>query len=58
MLCAGAVHSPHLLQLSGIGAAETLRHHDIPVRAELSGVGQNLQVHMFKLVNCVEIEIV
>lgn len=45
VLCAGAVHSPHLLQLSGIGAAETLRRHDIPVRAELEGVGQNLQDH-------------
>ena len=44
VLCAGAVHTPHLLQLSGIGDGDTLRHHDVPVRAELSGVGQNLQV--------------
>ena len=43
-MCAGAVHTPHLLQLSGIGNGETLRHNDVKVRADLPGVGQNLQV--------------
>ncbi len=43
IMCAGAVHTPHLLQLSGIGNGETLRHHDVRVRADLPGVGQNLQ---------------
>jgi choline dehydrogenase-like flavoprotein len=43
-MCAGAVHTPHLLQLSGIGNGDTLRHHDVEVRVELPGVGQNLQV--------------
>lgn len=43
-MCAGAVHTPQLLQLSGVGDSETLRRHDIVVRSELPGVGQNLQV--------------
>lgn len=45
VMCAGAVHTPHLLQLSGIGNGDTLRHHDVEVRVELPGVGQNLQDH-------------
>ncbi len=48
-MCAGAVHTPHLLQLSGIGNGDTLRHHDVEVRAELPGVGQNLQVRTLLL---------
>ena len=44
LLCAGAIHSPHLLQLSGVGPAATLRQHGIPVVADLPGVGANLQV--------------
>jgi len=43
-MCTGAVHTPHLLQLSGIGNGDTLRQHDVEVRADLPGVGQNLQV--------------
>ena len=43
-MCAGAVHTPHLLQLSGIGNGDTLRHNEIKVHADLQGVGQNLQV--------------
>lgn len=43
LLCAGAIHSPHLLQLSGVGPAATLRQHDIQVVADLPGVGANLQ---------------
>ena len=44
IMCAGAVHTPHLLQLSGIGNGESLRHHDVKVHADLPGVGENLQV--------------
>ncbi|NNG03551.1 MAG: choline dehydrogenase, partial [Inquilinus sp.] len=46
ILAAGAVGSPHLLQLSGIGPGTLLREHGIPVRHELSGVGGNLQDHL------------
>lgn len=43
VLCGGAFNSPQLLMLSGIGPAETLRTHGIPVRVDLPGVGRNLQ---------------
>lgn len=46
ILCAGAVDSPRLLMLSGIGPAEHLRDHGITVKADLAGVGQNLQDHL------------
>lgn len=46
VLAAGAVGSPHLLQLSGIGPAELLRTHGIDVVADLPGVGENLQDHL------------
>lgn len=46
VLCAGAIGSPNLLMLSGIGAADELRAHDIPVLADLPGVGKNLQDHV------------
>ncbi len=46
ILSAGAIGSPQLLQLSGIGPAELLRSHDIPVVADLPGVGENLQDHL------------
>ena len=49
-MCAGAVHTPHLLQLSGIGNGETLRHHEVKVRADLPGVGQNLQASLPNLI--------
>jgi choline dehydrogenase len=45
LLAAGAFGSPKLLMLSGIGPAEHLRRFDIPVEADLPGVGQNLQDH-------------
>ena len=45
ILSAGAVGSPHLLMLSGIGPADHLRAHGIDVVADLSGVGQNLNDH-------------
>ena len=46
LLCAGAVNSPQLLQLSGIGPAALLRQHGIEVVADLPGVGANLQDHL------------
>ncbi|KAK0228106.1 hypothetical protein IW262DRAFT_1455299 [Armillaria fumosa] len=42
---AGAVHSPHILMLSGVGPAEHLREHNIPVVHDLAGVGINLVDH-------------
>ena len=46
VVCAGAIESPRLLMLSGIGRAEHLRAHGIDVVADLPGVGQNLQDHL------------
>jgi choline dehydrogenase len=46
ILSAGALMSPQLLQLSGIGPAELLKRHGIAVVHELKGVGQNLQDHL------------
>ena len=46
LLAAGAIASPQLLQLSGIGAADALKAHDIPIKHALTGVGQNLQDHL------------
>ena len=46
ILCGGAINSPQLLMLSGIGPADHLREHGIPVVADLPGVGDNLQDHL------------
>jgi choline dehydrogenase len=46
ILASGAIGSPQLLQLSGIGPAELLRDHGIPVVHDLKGVGENLQDHL------------
>jgi choline dehydrogenase len=43
VLCGGAFNTPQLLMLSGIGPAAQLRTHGIPVRADIAGVGRNLQ---------------
>ena len=45
IVCGGAIGSPQLLMLSGIGPAEHLRTLDIPVHCDLPGVGANLQDH-------------
>jgi choline dehydrogenase len=45
ILAAGAVASPHLLQLSGIGPGQLLAQHGIEVVHDLAGVGLNLQDH-------------
>ncbi|MBS1789417.1 MAG: choline dehydrogenase [Acidobacteria bacterium] len=46
ILSGGAINSPQTLMLSGIGSAEHLRALDIPVVADLPGVGQNLFDHL------------
>ncbi len=46
LLAAGAIGSPQLLELSGIGAGAVLQRHGIEVRHELPGVGENLQDHL------------
>ncbi len=46
ILAAGAINSPKLLQLSGIGNADLLQEHGIDVVANRKGVGQNLQDHL------------
>jgi choline dehydrogenase len=46
VLCAGAIGSPQILQLSGIGPAALLRQHGIDVVVDLPGVGANLQDHL------------
>ena len=45
ILCAGAVASPQLLMLSGIGPADQLNALNIPLTAPLPGVGQNMRDH-------------
>ncbi|WP_420004867.1 GMC family oxidoreductase [Arenibacterium sp. LLYu02] len=46
VLAAGAINSPKLLELSGIGRAEVLGAHGIEVQHAMAGVGENLQDHL------------
>ncbi|MEQ8392526.1 MAG: GMC family oxidoreductase N-terminal domain-containing protein [Thalassospira sp.] len=46
ILSAGAIGSPQILKLSGIGPAQELRDHGIAVKHDLPGVGENLQDHL------------
>ncbi len=46
ILAGGAINSPQLLLLSGVGPADHLREHGIALAADLPGVGQNLQDHL------------
>jgi choline dehydrogenase-like flavoprotein len=46
ILAAGAINTPQLLMLSGLGPADHLREHGIAVLADLPGVGTNLQDHL------------
>jgi len=46
ILCGGAVQTPQLLQLSGIGPAKILREHKIHARIDAPEVGENLQDHL------------
>ena len=47
ILSAGAIHSPQLLLLSGIGERAALDRHGIPCKHDLPGVGRNYQDHLF-----------
>ncbi len=46
ILCGGAINSPQLLMLSGIGPADHLREHGIALAHDLPGVGAKLQDHL------------
>ena len=46
IVCGGAINSPHLLMVSGIGPADHLRESGIHVMHDLPGVGANLQDHL------------
>ncbi|MDX1883856.1 GMC family oxidoreductase [Mycolicibacterium sp. 120270] len=46
ILSAGAIGSPHLMQVSGLGPAALLTRHQVPVTVDLPGVGENLQDHL------------
>ncbi len=46
IVCGGAINTPQVLQLSGIGNAADLAAHGIDVVADLPGVGENLQDHL------------
>ncbi|WP_299592656.1 GMC family oxidoreductase N-terminal domain-containing protein [uncultured Tateyamaria sp.] len=52
LLCGGAINSPQLLMLSGIGRADELEEHGISCRINLPGVGANLQDHISSSVIC------
>jgi choline dehydrogenase len=54
ILAAGAVHSPQILQLSGIGDGELLKSFDIKTKVDLPGVGKNFQDHptLYPVWNC------
>lgn len=56
ILSGGAINSPQLLMLSGIGGAEELKELNIDVVVDLPGVGKNLQDHLFMAVSysCLE----
>ncbi|HEY2048840.1 MAG TPA: GMC family oxidoreductase N-terminal domain-containing protein [Caulobacteraceae bacterium] len=45
ILAGGAINSPQLLQLSGVGPADLLAKNGIPIVSDLAGVGENLQDH-------------
>lgn len=46
VVCAGAINTPQLLKLSGVGPAAELREHGIGVISDRPGVGENLQDHL------------
>jgi choline dehydrogenase len=46
ILSAGAINTPQLLQLSGVGPADLLKRHGIEVLQDIPGVGSNLQDHL------------
>lgn len=46
VLAAGSIGSPHIMLLSGLGPADALKTHDIPVVCDIPAVGQNLEDHL------------
>lgn len=46
LVCGGAINSPQILMVSGIGPGDQLRDHGIDIVQECKGVGQNLQDHL------------
>lgn len=52
VLSAGVIGSPQLLKLSGVGPAEELETHGIPLVHDLPGVGENLQDHPDVMIRC------
>jgi choline dehydrogenase len=52
VLAAGAIGSPHILQLSGVGDPEHLARIGVPLSHALPGVGKNLQDHYLARVSC------
>jgi choline dehydrogenase len=52
ILCAGALRSPQLLMLSGVGARDELERNGLEARCCLPGVGKNLQDHLNTRVRC------
>jgi len=50
ILCCGAINSPQLLMLSGVGCSTHLRDHDISCVADVPAVGQNLENHVIATV--------
>ncbi len=46
IVCGGAINTPQLLQLSGVGPADLLGEHGIDVVSDLPGVGENMQDHL------------
>jgi len=46
ILSAGAIGSPQIMMLSGLGPVDELSRHGIDIRADLPGVGKNLQDHL------------
>jgi choline dehydrogenase-like flavoprotein len=52
ILTAGAVGSPHLLQLSGVGDPDVLTKAGISVRRALPGIGKNFQDHYIARMSC------
>jgi choline dehydrogenase len=53
ILSAGAVGSPHILQLSGVGGPEVLEKAGIALHHALPGVGQNFQDHYIARMSCI-----
>jgi choline dehydrogenase len=52
ILCGGAINSPQILMLSGVGPASHLHKLGIKIEQDLAGVGKNLQDHLYASLRC------